>query len=114
MKYVVLLGDGMADYPLSELQGKTPLQFARTPHMDRMATEGTLGLIDTIPADFTPGSDVANLSVLGYDPKVYHTGRAPLEAASMSVALARDDVAFRCNLVTLASDAGETMMGDFT
>jgi len=114
MKYIVLLGDGMADYPLPELQGRTPLQAAHTPHMDRIAAEGTLGLIDTIPAGFTPGSDVANLSVLGYDPTVYHTGRAPLEAASMEVNLAPDDVAFRCNLVTFGSAAGETVMEDFT
>jgi len=114
MKYIVLLGDGMADYPLPELQGKTPLQAAHTPHMNRIAAEGTLGLIDTIPAGFTPGSDVANLSVLGYDPTVYHTGRAPLEAASMEVDLAPDDVAFRCNLVTFGSAAGETTMEDFT
>ncbi|MDO9515486.1 MAG: cofactor-independent phosphoglycerate mutase [Syntrophales bacterium] len=114
MKYIVLLGDGMADYPLPELQGKTPLHAAHTPHMDRIAAEGTLGLIDTIPAGFTPGSDVANLSVLGYDPTVYHTGRAPLEAASMGVALSPDDVAFRCNLVTFAPAAGETVMEDFT
>lgn len=113
MKYVILLGDGMADRPLPELQGKTPLQAARTPHMDRIAAEGTLGLIDTIPAGLTPGSDVANLSVLGYDPTVYHTGRGPLEAASMGVPLAPDDVAFRCNLVTF-DETGETVMEDFT
>ncbi|MBN2539059.1 MAG: phosphoglycerate mutase, partial [Deltaproteobacteria bacterium] len=76
MKYIVLLGDGMADYPLSELKGKSPLEFAHTPNMDRIAAEGTVGLIDTIPDGFTPGSDVANLSVLGYDPKKCHTGRA--------------------------------------
>jgi len=114
MKYIVLLGDGMADYPLSELGGKTPLEFAGTPNMDRMAGGGTVGLIDTIPAGFTPGSDVANLSVLGYDPKKYHTGRAPLEAANMGVDLAPDDVAFRCNLVTFGSAGGETVMEDFT
>ena len=114
MKYIVLLGDGMADYSLSELGGKTPLEFAGTPNMDRMAKGGTVGLIDTIPAGFTPGSDVANLSVLGYDPKKYHTGRAPLEAASMGVDLGPDDVAFRCNLVTFGSIGGETVMEDFT
>jgi len=114
MKYIILLGDGMADYPLNELQGKTPLSVAHTPHMDRIAGEGTQGLIDTIPAGFTPGSDVANLSVLGYDPRVYHTGRAPLEAASMGVKLGFDDVAFRCNLVTFTSAADEAVMEDFT
>lgn len=113
MKYVILLGDGMADWPIPELQGRTPLQVAHTPHMDRMAAEGTLGRVDTIPAGFTPGSDVANLCVLGYDPTVYHTGRGPLEAASMGVTLASDEVAFRCNLVTLG-DTHETIMEDFT
>ncbi|MCK4534425.1 MAG: cofactor-independent phosphoglycerate mutase [Syntrophobacterales bacterium] len=114
MKYIVLLGDGMADYPLSELGGKTPLEFADTPNMDRIAAEGTVGLIDTIPAGFTPGSDVANLSVLGYDPEKCHTGRAPLEAANMGVDLAPDDVAFRCNLVTFGSAGGKTVIEDFT
>lgn len=113
MKHVILLGDGMADWPLPELQGKTPLHVARTPHMDRMAADGTLGLIDTIPAGLTPGSDVANLAVMGYDPAVFHSGRGPLEAASMGINLAPGDVAFRCNLVTLGS-AGETVMEDFT
>jgi 2,3-bisphosphoglycerate-independent phosphoglycerate mutase len=114
MKYIVLLGDGMADYPLSQLDGKTPLEFAHTPNMDRIAAKGTVGLIDTIPAGFTPGSDVANLSVLGYDPKTYHTGRAPLEAANMGMDLAPDDVAFRCNLVTFGSVDGKTVIEDFT
>ncbi|MBW2649283.1 MAG: cofactor-independent phosphoglycerate mutase [Deltaproteobacteria bacterium] len=114
MKYIVLLGDGMADYPLPELGGKTPIEFADTPNMDRIAGGGTVGLIDTIPTGFTLGSDVANLSVLGYDPKKYHTGRAPLEAASMGVNLAPDDVAFRCNLVTFGSAGGKTIIEDFT
>ncbi len=114
MKYIILLGDGMADYPLAALNGKTPLQVARTPNMDRIAAQGTLGLIDTIPAGFTPGSDVANLSVLGYDPALYHTGRGPLEAASMGLDLAADAIAFRCNLVTLNSTGKETVMEDFT
>jgi 2,3-bisphosphoglycerate-independent phosphoglycerate mutase len=113
MKYIILLGDGMADYPLKELGGKTPLEYAHTPYMDRIAKEGTLGLIDTIPAGLTPGSDVAIMSVLGYDPKECYTGRGPLEAANMGVALGADDLAFRCNLVTLRGDA-EYMMDDFT
>ena len=113
MKHVILLGDGMADWPIPALRGKTPLQAAHTPNMDRMASEGTLGLVDTIPAGFTPGSDVANLCVLGYDPTVYHTGRGPLEAASMGVELAPDEVAFRCNLVTLGGPH-ESIMEDFT
>jgi len=112
MKYVILLGDGMADYPVEKLGGKTPLEFAKTPNMDMMAAEGTLGLVDTIPAGFTPGSDVANLSVLGYNPEKYFTGRGPLEAASMGVELDAGDVAFRCNLVTL-DFSGKTIMENF-
>ncbi len=97
---MLLVGDGMADYPLDELGGKTPLQIAATPHMDRIAA-CRLGLVRTIPDGMEPGSDTANLSLLGYDPKVYHTGRAPLEAASMGVTLKTNQVAFRMNLVTL-------------
>ncbi len=104
MKYIVLLGDGMADLPLRELGEKTPLQVAQTPNMDRLAAGGEMGLVRTVPDDFTPGSDVANLSVLGYDPVRYFSGRAPLEAASMGVELGSDDVAFRCNLVTLQDE----------
>jgi 2,3-bisphosphoglycerate-independent phosphoglycerate mutase len=115
MKYVVLLGDGMADYPTSMLGGKTPLQCAFTPFLDQIAAEGTLGLVDTIPAGFTPGSDVANLSVLGYDPAQTYTGRGPLEAASMGIVLGPDDIAYRCNLVTIGQkDTPEAFMDDFT
>jgi len=99
-KYVVLVGDGMADYPLQELGGKTPLQAAQTPNMDRIAA-CRVGLVRTIPDGMEPGSDVANLSLLGYDPRVYHTRRAPFEAASMGVELKPDEVAYRMNLVTL-------------
>lgn len=113
MKYVILLGDGMADYPISSLGGKTPLEFARTPNMDRMASEGTLGMVDTIPAGLPPGSDVANLAVLGYDPGNCYTGRGPLEAANIGVPMGPCDVAFRCNLVTLG-DGDNPKMGDFT
>jgi 2,3-bisphosphoglycerate-independent phosphoglycerate mutase len=113
MKYVILLGDGMADHPLAVLGEKTPLQYARTPCMDRMAAEGTLGLIDTIPAGLPPGSDVANLTVLGYDPRVCYTGRGPLEAANMGISLAPEEIAFRCNLVTLGDDRNP-VMEDFT
>lgn len=113
MKYVILLGDGMADEPLAELGDKTPLQYARTPHMDAMAQKGTLGLIDTIAPDLPPGSDVANLAVLGYDPKCCYSGRGPLEAANMGISLAPEDVAFRCNLVTLG-DGSDPVMEDFT
>jgi 2,3-bisphosphoglycerate-independent phosphoglycerate mutase len=109
MKYVILLGDGMADYPVDALNGRTPLECAKTPHMDRIAAEGTLGLVDTIPKGFPPGSDVANLTVLGYDVRDCYEGRGPLEAASMGVALAPDDVAFRCNLVTLGDGQNPTM-----
>lgn len=113
MKHLILLGDGMADYPIDVLGGKTVLEYARTPHMDRMAAEGTLGLIDTIPQGLPPGSDVANLSVLGYDPRECYTGRGPLEAANMGIALSPEDVAFRCNLVTLG-DGVDPVMEDFT
>lgn len=109
MKYIILLGDGMADYPIDELKGETPLEYATTPNMDRIASMGTAGLIDTIPQGFPPGSDVANLSVLGYDPHIYHSGRAPLEAASIGVSLSTDDVAFRCNLVTLGNGEDPVM-----
>lgn len=110
MKYIVLLGDGMADLPLDALEGKTPLDAARTPNMDRIARGGEIGLVKTIPEGFMPGSDVANLSVLGYDPSKYFTGRAPLEAASMGVHLDVRDVAFRCNLVTIR----DAKMADFS
>jgi 2,3-bisphosphoglycerate-independent phosphoglycerate mutase len=113
MKYIILLGDGMADLPLEELGGKTPLEYAHTPYMDRVAKEGTLGMIDTIPAGFPPGSDVAIMSLLGYNPVECYTGRGPLEAANMGVQLGADDIAFRCNLVTLRGNA-EYIMDDFT
>ncbi len=99
-KYIFLVGDGMGDYPLDELGGKTPLEVANTPNMDRIAA-CRIGLVKTIPNGMPPGSDVANLSLLGYDPKKYHTGRAPFEAASMGVELGEEDIAFRMNLVTL-------------
>jgi 2,3-bisphosphoglycerate-independent phosphoglycerate mutase len=104
----------MADYPLAELGGKTPLQAARTPHMDRMARMGTLGLVQTVPPGMPPGSDVANLSIFGYDPALHFTGRAPLEAAAMGVSLGPGDVAFRCNLVTLGARNGGLFMDDFS
>ncbi|MBF8250952.1 MAG: phosphoglycerate mutase family protein [Deltaproteobacteria bacterium] len=114
MKYIILLGDGMSDYPISELGGKTPLQAARTPNMDYLAAHGTVGLAKTVPAGLPPGSDVANLSVFGYNPVECYTGRAPLEAASIGVALHKDDVAMRCNLVTLESGADGLYMKDFS
>lgn len=114
-RYVILVGDGMGDYALPELEGKTPLEAARTPNMDRLTALGRLGTLCTIPDGMEPGSDVANMSLLGYDPRRYHTGRAPLEAASLGIALGPDEIAFRCNLVTLDRDAhGTTLMGDYS
>jgi 2,3-bisphosphoglycerate-independent phosphoglycerate mutase len=110
MKYLLLLGDGMADEPLKELGGKTPLEFARTPQMDRVAREGLCGLLSTIPAGFEAGSDIANLSILGYDPARYYTGRGPLEAASLGIRLAEEDVAYRCNLINVEGG----VLRDFT
>jgi len=115
MKYVVLLGDGMADYPTEKLGGKTPLQCAFTPFMDQIAAEGTLGLVDTIPEGLIPGSDVATLSVLGYDPRETYTGRGPLEAASMGINLGQNDIVYRCNLVSIGEkDSPGAFMDDFT
>lgn len=102
MKYVVILGDGMPDYPLDELEGKTPLEYARTPNMDKLAKYGEIGTVGTVPQGMPAGSDVANLSVLGYNPAKYYTGRSPIEAVAMGVKLEEKDVAFRCNLVTLS------------
>ena len=99
-KYLILVGDGMADYPIDELGGKTPLEVAKTPNMDLIAS-CRIGCVKTIPVGMEAGSDVANLSLMGYDPSAYHTGRAPLEAASMGVKLEENDIAFRMNLVTL-------------
>jgi 2,3-bisphosphoglycerate-independent phosphoglycerate mutase len=101
MKYIILLGDGMADRPRADLGGRTCLQAAKTPNLDQLASTGQVGMVSTVPDGYAPGSDVANLSVLGYDPRKYYTGRSPLEAASIGVSLGPDDVAFRCNLVTL-------------
>ncbi|MEM1486355.1 cofactor-independent phosphoglycerate mutase [Oscillospiraceae bacterium PP1C4] len=104
MKYIVMLGDGMADYPVEELGNKTPLEAAVKPNMDDLARHGTVGMVKTVPEGMPPGSDTANLSAMGYDPKIYYSGRSPLEAVSMGIHLEADDVTFRCNLVTL-SDA---------
>jgi 2,3-bisphosphoglycerate-independent phosphoglycerate mutase len=102
MKYAIIIPDGAADDPLPELGGKTPLEAARTPNMDRIASEGRVGLVRTIPQGFESGSDVATMSLLGYDPAIYHTGRAPLEAAAQHIPLSPTDWVFRCNLVTVA------------
>lgn len=104
MKYVVILGDGMADYPLEELGGKTPLETAATPMMDELAGMSEIGMVKTIPEGMSPGSDTANLSVLGYDPRKYYTGRSPLEALSIGVDMKDTDVVYRCNIVTLTED----------
>jgi len=114
MKYIVLLGDGMSDEPVAELGGKTPLQVAATPNMDRLAQTGSIGLAATVPKGFHPGSDVANLSVFGYNPADCYSGRSPLEAASMGVELGPKDVAFRLNFVWLEAHYGKLYMGDFS
>lgn len=104
MKYIVVLGDGMADEPIDSLGGKTPLEFARTPMLDLLSKKSEIGLVHTIPEGMSPGSDTANLSVLGYDPLKYYTGRSPLEALSIGVDMKQEDVAFRANLVTLSEE----------
>lgn len=101
MKYIVVLGDGMSDEPLAQLGGKTPLEYAHTPTMDALASKGEMGMVQNVPAGMSPGSEVANLSVMGYDPLTDFTGRSPLEALSVGVQMEPDDVVFRCNLVTL-------------
>lgn len=103
MKYIIIIPDGMADNPLAELGNKTPLEVARTPHMDYLARHGMTGLVQTIPPGMSPGSDIGNMALLGYDPRTSHTGRAPLEAANLNIILKDDEVAFRCNLVTVAN-----------
>ena len=104
MKYIVVLGDGMADEPIPELGGKTPMEAARTPVMDELASKGSLGTVQNVPAGMAPGSDVANLSVLGYDPAENYSGRSPLEALSVGVAMEESDVIFRSNIVTLTDE----------
>ncbi|WP_297211960.1 MULTISPECIES: cofactor-independent phosphoglycerate mutase [Thermodesulfovibrio] len=115
MKYIVIVPDGAADNPIEELGGKTPLQVANTPNMDFLASCGIAGSVRNIPKGFPPGSDVANLSILGYDPRVYYTGRAPLEAVSMGLTLSKNDIAYRCNLVTLNFlDKKQILMDDYS
>lgn len=104
MKYIVVLGDGMADEPIGQLNGDTPIKHANTPMMDELAKISEIGLVHTIPEGMSPGSDTANLSVMGYDPKQYYTGRSPLEALSIGVPMKDTDVALRCNLVTLSEE----------
>jgi len=104
MKYITILVDGMADYPIDELGGRTPLEAADIPAINSLAGKGEVGMVQTVPEGMSPGSDVANLALMGYEPEIYHTGRSPLEAASMGVELSDTDIAFRCNLVTLEGD----------
>ena len=104
MKYVVVLADGMSDYPIAELGDKTPLEYAWTPNFDFLASQGIMGMVRTVPEGFSPGSDTANLSALGYDPGKYYSGRSPFEAASIGIPLELTDITFRCNVVTLSED----------
>ncbi|MFM8634016.1 MAG: cofactor-independent phosphoglycerate mutase [Planctomycetia bacterium] len=114
MKYVIVIPDGAADEPRPELGGKTPFQAARTPHMDALAARGRVGLTNHVPDSLPPGSEVACMSLMGYDPLRYFTGRAPLEAAAQGISLGPDDWAVRCNLVTIREHDGDEIMEDFT
>ncbi len=115
MKYVILQGDGMPDHKLPELGGKTPLEVANTPNLDKIAKSAMkFGMVKTFPDPLPPGSDVGNLTVLGYDPMVYYSGRSPLEAASIGVQLNKTDVTLRCNLVTITNDNGTPIMEDYS
>ncbi len=113
-KYLILIGDGMADWPITSLGNRTPLEAADKPNMDYMAANGAMGMVQVVPREMYPGSDVSNLSIIGYDPKEVYTGRSPLEAASMGVSLDRDDVAVRCNIVTLRNSGADSEMEDFS
>jgi len=110
VKYAILVGDGMSDYPMAELGDRTPLEVAKIPNMNDMVKSGMIGLVKTVPSGMKPASDIANLSILGYDPKTYYTGRGPLEAANIGIELAEDEVAFRCNLVAINND----IMADYS
>ncbi len=115
MKYIIIHGDGMADWACEELGGKTPLEAAHKPNMDLLATRGTLGMVATIPKGMASGSDVGTMTMLGYDPARYHTGRAPIEAAAQNIEMGPRDVVFRMNLVALKpDDSGVLLMSDFT
>src|ERR1700692_1690012 len=110
MKYIIIHGDGMADWPCRELGGKTPLEAARKPNMDLIASRGELGLVATIPEGMPSGSDVGTMTMLGYDPARYHTGRAPIEAGSQGIELVPDDVVFRMHLVSRNTGDGGAMI----
>ncbi|MBR6770689.1 MAG: cofactor-independent phosphoglycerate mutase [Lachnospiraceae bacterium] len=103
-KYIIVLGDGMADEPIEALGNKTPLAYAKTPEMDRLSRRAEIGMVHTIPEGMKPGSDTANLSVLGYDPKIYYSGRSPLEALSIGIPMKETDIALRCNIVTISEE----------
>lgn len=114
MKYIVIIGDGMADFPIDELGGKTPLQVADKPSMDMMARKGFSASVVTVPAGYSPGSDVACMSIFGYDPAKYYTGRAPIEASGMGIVMDDADIAFRCNLVYLEPRLPKVVMGSYS
>ncbi len=114
MKYIVIIGDGMADFPLDELGKKTPLMASHKPNMNMMAREGMVGRVNTVPDGFPPGSDVAGMSLFGYDPAAYYTGRAPIEAFGMGIPMGADDVAFRCNLVNIGPGNNGDVMVDYS
>jgi Predicted phosphoglycerate mutase, AP superfamily len=109
-KFIICLGDGMADHPIPELDNKTPLEYAKTPSIDHISKKGVMGMVDTVPQGFHPGSDVANMGILGVDPATCYSGRGPIEAASMGVTCQPDEIIFRCNLVTIK----DAIMKDFT
>ncbi|MBI5343510.1 MAG: cofactor-independent phosphoglycerate mutase [Deltaproteobacteria bacterium] len=113
-KYLILIGDGMSDWPIASLGNRTPLEAAEKPNMDYMASHGALGMVQVVPKEMYPGSDVSNLSIVGYDPREVYTGRSPLEAASMGIALDREDVAVRCNVVALKNNGADSEMEDFS
>jgi 2,3-bisphosphoglycerate-independent phosphoglycerate mutase len=113
-KYIILIGDGMADWAIPAIGDRTPLEAAEVPNMDFMAANGAVGMVQVVPVEMYPGSDVSNLSILGYDPAVFYTGRSPLEAASIGISLGPDDVAVRCNLVALKNDGADSEMEDFS
>mgnify|MGYP001238858012 CR=1 FL=1 len=104
MKYVVCIPDGCADLPVPELDGRTPLEVANTPHLDALAARGTVGRAQVIPEGMPPGSDVGNMSIFGFDPSQFHTGRAPIEAAALGLSLDANQIAFRCNLVSVENN----------
>jgi len=113
-KYLILIGDGMSDWPIASLGDRTPLEAAEKPNMDYMASHGALGMVQVVPEEMYPGSDVSNLSIIGYDPREVYTGRSPLEAASMGIELGKEDVAVRCNVVALRNDGADSEMEDFS